>query len=184
MDEKNKVNDQDNTFKLIRNKNFFKWETSKNITIYASKDDVEQAKKDIRNEIIQERWTLIWVFWIFASIVTFLSIEIQVLRSICDYNIFVWITLIILWWLILFNVIMNYLIRNNIDPNKKEIILFISSILLIWTWIIIWLFGDEDSCRDKKYIEYESKIEQRIDDIEKKYYKQTKQYIITKPSGH
>lgn len=162
-----------------------RFKTEKRPTVsQKSIDELLDRVKKVENDIKKEKNSLISVFWIFASIVTFLSIEIQVLKSVCDYPIFLSITLITIGSLLLFNLVLHYLVTTSWKLDTKECIVWTISVLLIFLGSIIWLLWNEDACRDKKYIEYESKIEQRIDDIEKKYYKQTKQYIITKPSGH
>jgi len=56
MDEENKINGSNDQFKIAKITKWFGSETSDTLSIPASIDDLEEAKKDIRNEIIQERW--------------------------------------------------------------------------------------------------------------------------------
>lgn len=125
------------------------------------KEEINTIKENVKN-VKSEKSTLISIFWIFASIVTFLSLEIQILKAVCDYKIFIWISFIIIWSL-LFNVFLNllwkeWLWENNNNMSKVEkIILWIAIILLIW-WCGFSYLWDEQKCSEKKYLKFEADI--------------------------
>ncbi len=154
-------------------------------------DDIEELRKKVQT-IQSEKGTLISIFWVFASIVTFLSIEIQILKAVCDVKVFLWISLTITASLLLFNIFL-YILGNewvNWKDNWEKwyknflliAILIISSILFI-VGIVFAYNWDEQKCGEKKYLELEAKIEERVDTIEKNYAKNIKELILTHPNN-
>lgn len=94
---------------------------------------------------------LITVFGIFASIVTFLSIEIQIFKNICDPLRLLGFSLIVLASLISFffvlHVIANFWINEKTKEYPKIIIVFI--LLFFIGGIILFFIGnDEVTCKE------------------------------------
>lgn len=142
----------------------------------------DEVRAEIKKQVAIDKNYLLTAFWIFASIVTFISVEVQILKSVCSWFTLAWLSFIILWWLGLFVILIDYIGRdrseedNNEEDNKKKknkilmIILsftccvFIIGVLLVWKW-------DEQQCKEneihqkfeneywKKLIELEDKID-------------------------
>ena len=94
---------------------------------------------------------LITVFGIFASIVTFLSIEIQIFKNICDPLRLLGFSLIVLASLVSFifvlHVIANFWINEKTKEYPKIIIAFI--LLFFIGGIVLFFIGnDEVSCKE------------------------------------
>ena len=142
----------------------------------------DEVRAEIKKQVAIDKNYLLTAFWIFASIVTFISVEVQILKSVCSWFTLAWLSFITLWWLGLFVILIDYIGRdrsekdNNEEDNKKKknkilmIILsftccvFIIGVLLVWKW-------DEQQCKEneihqkfeneywKKLIELENKID-------------------------
>lgn len=136
----------------------------------------EWIKEKIVNEIILEmedklatdKTSLISVFGIFASIVTFLSVEIQILKTICSFWKLVGFTLIMLSSLLLFILILDFIWKNwiNFKNNKNTVIpnitWFILILLVSWIWIS-WIAWDENQCKENSiYQRYSDEFSQKL----------------------
>lgn len=121
---------------------------------------VDARVKGIEDKIDRSKADFITVFGIFASIVTFLSIEIQFLRTVCDYYRLVGFTLIILGALVSFICVLQYIAKTWIksEETKKTIVEFLLVLLLasvlIFTGITLATkhAGSEFECDNTKLI--------------------------------
>lgn len=141
-----------------------------------------KVEAEIKKQVAMDKNSLFTAFWLFSSVVTFISVEVQILKSVCSWFTLAWLSFITLWWLGLFVILIDYIGRdrsekdNNEEDNKKKknkilmIILyftccvFIIGVLLVWKW-------DEQQCKEneihqkfeneywKKLIELENKID-------------------------
>ena len=81
----------------------------------AKKEFLKQAKEDsgneIRNQVQTDKASLITVFGIFASIISFLTIEFQFLRTVCSFEKLIGFTLLLASLLLCFNLALDYLFK-------------------------------------------------------------------------
>lgn len=132
---------------------------------------------------------LITVFGIFASIVTFLSIEIQIFKNICDPLRLLGFSLIVLASLVSFifvlHVIANFWINEKAKEYPKIIIAFI--LLFFIGGIALFFTGkDEASCKENfifqrysndfnsKQIDLETNINSKLNNFEQQFNDQIK----------
>jgi len=122
----------------------------------AKKDFLKTAKteasEEIRNQVQTDKASLITVFGIFASIISFLTIEFQFLRTICSFEKLIGFTLILSSLLLCFNLALDYLVKSRTDIRtpKPNIIFSIFVIVLFLTGIFFMFFGNEEKCMDNK----------------------------------
>jgi len=113
---------------------------------------------------------LITVFGIFASIVTFLSIEIQIFKNICDPLRLLGFSLIVLASLVSFifllHVIANFWINEKAKEYPRIIIVFI--LLFFIGGIVLFFIGnDEVSCKENFIFQrYSDDFDRRQLDLE------------------
>lgn len=136
----------------------------------------DHVKDEIQKEIKTDKASLFTVFGIFASIVTFVSIEIQILKTICDFWNVVGFSIIMLASLITFVLILDYIgrgWRNDINSEIKQFpwILTIFIILLFAVGFISVSFSSKEiSCKDEAiYKRYENYFWEKQIEIESLY---------------
>ena len=140
----------------------------------------DEVRAEIKKQVAIDKNYLLTAFWIFASIVTFISVEVQILKSVCSWFTLAWLSFITLWWLGLFVILIDYIGRdrsekdNNEEDNKKKknkilmIILsftccvFIIGVLLVWKW-------DEQQCKENEiHQKFENEYSKRLSELENK----------------
>ena len=77
------------------------------------KDAKEEAIKLVNIEIQKDKSSMITVFGIFASIISFLTIDFQFLKTICDPGIILSFTFILFGMLICFNLALDSLVSKR-----------------------------------------------------------------------
>jgi hypothetical protein len=110
--------------------------------------------------------------------VTFLSIEIQILKNICDFYRLLWFSLYILWALLSFIFVLQYIIKSWIENDKTTswkdfiknpsiiITLFVVFLLLgFWYYNMSLSNESENQCRNDKYQEQMQTINWNIEDL-------------------
>lgn len=129
--------------------------------------NVEKALKEVEKIKDTMFSHIIWVFWIFGSIIAYLSFQIPIFSSICDSFRMVWITSIIFWTLFWFIVGLFLLSKYLIDkPEKNWRVYWISiwvSIISIWAWIFCF-YQTKDSeitCKEKPYQNLQSYMQEK-----------------------
>lgn len=120
----------------------------------------EKSKADIDKLIQSDKASLMTIFGLFASILTFLTIEFQFLTKVtCFYNI-LGFTLVLFALLISFNLALDYLAKNSSDkiilPNKWFMIFIL--LTLVSGVVFIWLGQCSDNEINKIQIGYDKKI--------------------------
>lgn len=119
-----------------------------------------EANEEIRKQVQTDKASLITVFGIFASIVSFLTIEFQFLKTICSFEKLVGFTLILASLLLCFNIGLDYLIKSRTDKEtpKPNIVFGVFVAILFILGIYFMNLGNEEKCKDnkiyKKYSEY------------------------------
>ena len=88
--------------------NYIKEEIKKEVLLMQSLVK-EEIKVTVSEQTKIDKASLFTVFGIFASIVTFVSVEIQVFKTICDIWILTGFTLVILASLLIFILLLDYI---------------------------------------------------------------------------
>lgn len=151
---------------------------------------VHQILDTYEQRIATDKASIISVFGVFASVVAFVSFEIQAFKTLCTYSKLAGFTLILLGSLLTFNLILHYLAKTwvgkddthsffeRVTKRPEGSIIFLMSILLIAFGVWTSKFGNEETCREnliyqrfevesnKKQIDFESKFGERINQIE------------------
>lgn len=139
----------------------------------------DTVKEEIKKEIAVDKASLFTVFGIFASIVTFVSVEIQILKTICDIWNIAGFSLIILASLLMFILLLDYIGRGwRKDPEIKfPLGISLFAMIFLATGFLSASFANEQQCRDNsiyqryennfidKQLELEDKYDNKIDDL-------------------
>ncbi len=160
-------------------------EESKKVILNLLKQELEEARKDIlktarvdaseeiKSQVQTDKASLITVFGIFASIISFLTIEFQFLRTICSFEKLIGFTLILCSLLLCFNIGLDYLVKSRTDSEtaKPERIFSVFVIILFIIGICITSFlGNEEKCNNNKiYEKYSAEFTSQQDDFNKSY---------------
>lgn len=114
-----------------------------------------EATEEIRKQVQTDKASLITVFGIFASIISFLTIEFQFLRTICSLEKLLGFTLILASLLLCFNLALDYLVKSRTDKEtpKPNIIFGIFVVILFTLGIYYTSLGNEAMCQDNKIFE-------------------------------
>ena len=116
---------------------------------------------------------MITVFGIFASIVAFLSIEIQILKTVCNFWNVTGFSLIILGSLLSFVLILHYIGQSWIKNEQRQKFPWPISIIIIFFFIVGIIFstqGNENSCIENAiYKRYENNFLEKQIELEKMY---------------
>lgn len=133
--------------------------------------------KKFEERLVTDKTSLMTVFGIFASVVTFLSVEIQIFKNICDPLKLVGFTFVLLGSLLSFILILHWIANFWLD--KKEIKFPTGPTIFILVLFVIGIFSfqvgrDEVSCKENmiferysndfnvRQLELEEKIDTRI----------------------
>lgn len=140
---------------------------SKSITIETVRKEINEVKEnflktaksdaneEIKKQVQTDKASLITVFGIFASIISFLTIEFQFLRTICSFEKLIGFTLILASLLLCFNLALDYLVKSRTDKEtpKPNVIFCILVVILFILGIKFIYLGNEEKCRDNKIYE-------------------------------
>ena len=130
------------------------------------------VKKEIEKEIAVDKASLFTVFGVFASIVTFVSVEIQILKIICDFWNIAGFSLIILASLLMFILLLDYIGRGwrNECKIKFPWFLTIFIIIIFLGGVILANLANEQLCRENLiYQRYERDFTSRQVEIERMF---------------
>jgi len=134
------------------------------------------VRDEIQKEIKFDKASLFTVFGIFASIVTFVSIEIQILRTVCDFWNVVGFSIISLGSLLTFILILDYIGRGWRNEFKLEVkqfpwILMIFIVLLFVVGFVSVSFSESEvACKDEAvFKKYESDFLDKQLELQKRY---------------
>lgn len=134
-------------------------------------------KNRIKEEIEKTKNSLYTQLWLFASVITFISVEIQILKTTCSNFSLAWLSFITLWWLVIFVILIDHIWRGRWEEEKKKIAKMFLEIagLIFLVGIILISFWNEQQCKEneiyqkfeneywKKIIELENKIDHKND---------------------
>ena len=128
----------------------------------AKKEVREDADKAIREQVQMDKASLITVFGIFASVISFLTIEFQFLKTLCSFEKILGFTLILFALLFGFNVALDYLVKSRLDKQTpRPNLYFILMVVIIFIGGVYFTFqGNEEICKDNKiYQRYSDQFE-------------------------
>lgn len=113
-------------------------------------EKLERRFDKFEDKTLTDKATLLTVFGIFASIVTFLSLEVQILKTVCSFGKIFGLSLIFLSVLLIFNVLLHYIAQTWINSKNKyfPLAIFIFSISLFLIGTIASAFGNENKCNN------------------------------------
>lgn len=154
--------------------------SKKSVDVEIQDKRIDLLEDRIEKELKSSNNNLLMVFGIFASMIAFLSFEVQILKQVCDGQALLGLSLIMAGVLLLFLCLLYWVATSWIGegsrPNKSFgislvvvilIVLCTGSILLLTTQPVrschenqIWLRYSEDF--DERQVETENKIEQQI----------------------
>ncbi|HGF0779179.1 TPA: hypothetical protein ACF71V_003403, partial [Legionella pneumophila] len=127
----------------------------------------EIVEKKVNEEIAHDKATLFTVFGIFASIVTFTSIEIQILKNTCSFEKITGLSLITLSSLLFFIFILDYIGRSWREEVSKQMKFFPWHLFLITSTIFLMgiglsISGNEQLCvYNNIYARYEKDFNEK-----------------------
>jgi heme/copper-type cytochrome/quinol oxidase subunit 4 len=138
----------------------------------AIKKAIKKAKittsQEISKQVQTDKASLITVFGIFASIISFLTIEFQFLRTTCSFEKLLGFTLVLASLLLCFNLALDYLVKSRTDSETpKPNIIFSFFIIIIFIFGNYYIsLGNEEVCKDNKIYE---KYSDKFDDQQKEF---------------
>jgi len=151
--------------------------------------EMRELERRLEEKFSKDKSSLLTIFGIFASLVTFLLIEVQILKNICDFWRLFGFSFFILGGLLTFVFILQYLTKSWIEnDNSIEIgSLFrhpktwrinISVVLALIVIILLFLFGykiikekanSEFYCKEKEIFEtYQKSTEEQLELMDQK----------------
>ncbi len=151
--------------------------TSGNEQTAVTFDDLDELKQELKNNIEDTRSSVtadyISVLGIFASIVAFLLIEVQIIKSVCDFNRVLGLSLVLGGLLALFVLLLDYTVNSR--REKRATFKFIAvSLLSIFLISVGGYFTnsakDEDVCKLTSLNEEFSRLKDRFENEELKKY--------------
>jgi hypothetical protein len=139
----------------------------------------EYVKAEIEKQVQTDKASLITVFGTFASILAFLTVEFQFLKTINTLEKITGFTLILFSLLISFNLILDYVIklRTQNNTSKPNITIFVAMIIILLGGIYLTSrnnFADMNEWKKQneelsdKIKNYEGRLDQLQKQIEKK----------------
>lgn len=136
----------------------------------------DHVKEEIQKEIKFDKASLFTVFGIFAAIVTFISIEIQLLRTLCGFWSVVGFSIIILASLLTFVLLLDYIGRGWRNDFKLEsrqfpwILIMFIALLFVAGFVSVSFSEKESACREEAIFKrYENNFLDKQLELEKKY---------------
>lgn len=137
----------------------------------AKKAVFSDAEKEIVKQVQLDKASLFTVFGIFASIISFLTIEFQFLKTVCSFDKILGFTLILFTLLFSFNLALDYLVKSRLDDRipKPNVYFLIMILILFGVGCYFSVNGNEEICKDGKIYQKYS------DDFDNKYIKDQKE---------
>lgn len=182
----NKKNENDilaeNINSLVNSSEGVKWiewdatvnSSTKKLIYHIVKKEVERRFARTVGELRNNLFTL---FAILASVIAFLFAEIQILKSLCSRESIAWFTLILLWSLSLFLLLIKIFLssKDKIKFDCPLIILWIFIMIILAVWVYLSSQWDEIKCRDDAIFEkYEEIFNEKQEEFSNKIEKNLK----------
>lgn len=137
----------------------------------AKKEVLSDAKKEINTQVQMDKASLITVFGIFASVISFLTIEFQFLKTLCSVGKITGFSLLLFSLMLGFNLSLDYLVKSRTEKTApKPNALFTFFVFITFCMGIIFTFiGNEEKCRDNQvYLKYSDEYNKRLTDTDGK----------------
>ena len=141
---------------------------------YSNKQTVEELNKRT-GDLDKIRDNLFTLFGLFASVVAFLLMEVQILNNACSKWMMIWLSLILLWSLSFFVVLIKFILSFDDNFDFKKDFNWKSPIGIVWlialgliaVGILFACWWDELKCRTDTIIQqYEKSL---LDDLERNF---------------
>lgn len=132
---------------------------------YSNKQTVEELNKRT-GDLDKIRDNLFTLFGLFASVVAFLLEEVQILNNTCSKWMMIWLSLILLWSLSFFVLLIKFILSFRDDFDWKRDINIKSPICIVWLialgliliGIISASWWDEVKCKTENIIQQYEEI--------------------------
>lgn len=155
------------------------------VSFPASREHVDKLEQELTSKIYETRDQVtanyISVLGIFASIVAFLLIEIQILRNICDFQRLMGFSFFVVGLLLVFVIALHFVlsIRTKEDINKLSIIVVLLTIasVFITGYVVLSKAHDEYICKLSNLDERFELIKNSLDNKEFEKYNELKSEI-------
>jgi hypothetical protein len=122
---------------------------------------LSEAKDEISRQIQTDKATLITIFGIFASITSFLAIELQFLKTISDLDQIIGFSCILFALLLGFNIALDYLVKSRIDKEiPKPHICYYAFVFILFGVGFLFI-------SDKKTLQENQNYQKSIEILEK-----------------
>ena len=133
-------------------------------------EECNKIRDEFKTYAETDKASLITVFGIFASIISFLTIEFQFLKTCYDLKSIVGFSLILFVLLLGFNTGLDYLIKSRLEKNiAKPNLIYLLVIATLFASGICFIFtGNEEKGRENKiYQKFSDEFEKRHDKLTK-----------------
>lgn len=129
----------------------------------------DESKKDIDKQVQIDKASLITVFGVFASIISFLTVEFQFLKTLCSMEKVLGFTLILFSLLLGFNICLDYVVRSRLEEDKvNHFGLYITIGLFLFVGAFFTTQGNEQMCYENKiYERYSIDFESKVSELKK-----------------
>lgn len=131
-----------------------------------------EAREEITKQVQADKASIITVFGIFASIISFLTIEFQFLRTVCSFEKLIGFSLILGSLLLSFNLALDYLVKSRTDTKTpKPSIFFCIFVTALFILGIFFIYsGNEEICKENKvYEKYSEDFKNQQRDFNQSY---------------
>lgn len=145
----------------------------------ASKQDLQDLEDKLKDDInsTKDKLTInfITVLGIFASILAFLLIEVQIIKDICSVYKIIGLSLIFVFGIVLFVLLLKIIVDNKSEISSREWVIYIILLgILIASFYCFNKSEDEYTCRqlniDNKLNKTKDEIRNDMDGINLKIY--------------
>lgn len=133
---------------------------------------MQDAKDDFTKQVQMDKIGTISTFGIFASMITFLTIEFQLLRTVYSIQKHIGLSLILLASLFGFNIALDYLVKSRVDKEapRPNAIFCYGTFTLFIVGIIMACFGKEETYRENQiHLKYASALDDHVFALHKQY---------------
>lgn len=137
-----------------------------------TKSDWQKNIESQISDLNKDRISVITILGIFAAIFTFISVEIQILRFICDFYKILGFTLVMPGILLMFIALLDYVARSWINSGTKMsykpiiIVIILGIALIVGGSFFTFKSGDDWQCNGKEIETTQTDVETRKTDVE------------------
>jgi len=125
---------------------------------------LDRLEEKVEQELKESQTKLLTVFGIFASFITFLTIEVQFLRYICDFYLVLGFSAFLVAVIILFSLFLKNIASDNDNWSLLLKPAFVISILfLVISGLLIWHSRPINTCENKSLEAELSVLRQEIE---------------------